>query len=323
MKNLLATIASTALCTFFASGAVPVPMDVHMLPSDAMKHGHCTENGVLNGKRFIVLGNSMLYFCGTVQHGDQGSDDYGLFYRLLAAEGTEDFHVVDCTYSNHHLSDFAATGCRTLTSDCPGIGTDLLGGLALESFDCVIISEAGYDNPDFVDDAMALFSRFTSCNPDVKLVYVNHLYSVYKNHGCVLSGLRILHEEYGVTIVNCGQLIYDIYTGKLKVPGGHANYVDRFTFCNRSGSDTYHPNPLTGCIMSMMLYFALTGECADGAECAELASGCWYASGDVPYKMYYEKYYKIPAALPFPRIMDDADEMNGIMRLIPDYIDKL
>lgn len=275
----------------------------------------------LSGKKFIVCANSMVYYGGLVEYGSQGKEDLGMFYRMLKDKGFSDYSIIDCTYGNHRLSDYTAAGCNTPHKDCPGVGVDLLKGLDLSSFDYVIISEAGNDNSNFYEDAMALFSRFTSVNPNVKLVYINHVYSVYMDHKNILSRLSKPHDA-GVTVVNCGQLAYDIYTGAVSVPGGSVKYKDRYTFCNHAGSDTHHPNPLMGYIMTQMLYCALSGDNTPDQRWSDLIKECKYSSNPIPYNDYYSTYYTTPADVPFMTVIDNAAEMKGIQDLIPEYIDK-
>lgn len=291
---------------------------------------HETVN--LDGKHFVICGNSMVYYGGLVQFGAQGMLDPGMFYRLLLNHGVRDMEVYDCTFGGHHLCDFGESGCRysekhgssgtSASGGCPGMGHDLLTGIDFEKTDYAIISEAGNNYPHFFDDAKALFKRFSSVNPGAKLIYINHIYSVYKKHENVLGKLQALHDSLGVTIVNCGQLAYDMYTGKVKVPGGAKQYSDRFTFCNHTDSDTYHPNPLMGYIMTQMLYCAITGETASGEDYKSLVENSRYSGGRVSYQDYYAKYYSVPATLPFMEIIEDADEMKGIQELIPMYINR-
>ena len=276
----------------------------------------------LSGKNFIVCANSMVYYGGLVEYGSQGQEDKGMFYKMLADKGFSDFKIIDCTYGNHQLSDYTAAGCNTPHKDCPGVGVDLLKGLDLASFDYVIISEAGNDNSNFYEDAMALFTRFTSVNPNVKLVYINHVYSVYKDHKNILSRLGKLHEA-GVTIVNCGQLAYDIYTGAVTVPGGAVKYKDRYTFCNHKGSDTHHPNPLMGYIMTQMLYCAISGDKTSDPDWSNLIKRCRYSSNPISYVDYYSTYYTTPADVPYMDVIDNPAEMKGIQELIPGYVDKI
>lgn len=275
----------------------------------------------LNGKNFIICANSMVYYGGLVEYGAQSKEDTGMFYKMLKDKGYSGYNIIDCTYGNHKLSDYTEAGCKTEHKDCPGVGVDLLKGLDLKSFDYVIISEAGNNNSNFYNDAMTLFNRFTSVNKNVKLIYINHIYSVYKDHQNILSQLKRLHEQ-GVTIINCGQLAYDIYTGAVKVPGGTVEYKDRYTFCNHTGSDTHHPNPLMGYIMTQMLYNALSGDNTPDNNWKDLIKSCKYSSSPIPYDNYYAKYYTTPADVPYMTIIENDIEMKGIQELIPKYIDR-
>jgi len=287
---------------------------------------------ILNGKKFIICGNSMVYYGGLVQGGSQKQNDPGMLSKILAARGVKDFTVTDCTYGGHHLKDFGAQGCvyadkhgsggNTPSGGCSGLGNDLLGNLNLGSYDYVIISEAGNNYSSFYQNAKDLYARFTSVNPNVKLIYINHIYSVYKGHDNVLKNLKTLHDSLGVTIVNCGQLAYDIYTGKVKVPDSQFAYSDRYTFTNHTDSDTYHPNPLMGFIMTQVLYCALSGDSSELNDYLKLVKECKFASGSVSYSSYYDKYYTTPAKLPFNKVLENKKEISGIQQLIPFYVNK-
>lgn len=285
-----------------------------------VRQEHAEDEKTLDGKKFIVCANSMVYYGGFVLYGDQSSEDFNMFYKLLQMNGVSGHQIIDCTYGSHQLYDYTEAGCKTAGSGCPGVGVDLLKGLDLKSFDYLILSEAGNNNVNFYKDATTLIDRFRSVNPDVKVFYINHIYSVFKEHDNILSQLRKLHDKDGVTIINCGQLAYDIYTKKVQIPGGSVNYADKYTFCNHIGSDSHHPNPLMGYIMTQMMYCALTGEPAEGTDYLNLLKSSKFGKESVSYDDYYAKYYETAAAVPFTSVVENAAEMKGIQQLIPQYI---
>ena len=268
----------------------------------------------LDGAKFLVCANSMVYYGGFVQKGSAGSPDPGMFYKMLK-NGGYNCTVIDCTEGGHYLSDFVST-CKTCSAG------DHLAGQNFASFDYVILSEAGTNTSTFLSDCRTIYKKVTDVNPNAKKIYINHVYSVYKSHTTILGNLKTLHEQDDVTIINCGQLAYDIYTGKVKVPGGSMVYSDRYTFTNHKDSDTYHPNPLMGYIMTQMVYCALTGEPAEGTDYMSLVKSCYYAAGSTSFDNYYSTYYTTPAAHPFMDVLNNADEMKGIQQLIPQYINK-
>lgn len=333
VMNLLYGFAASALVLVSTSSSCekdPVPSPKPGTETEVVVPDAPKQDG-LDGKKILVVGNSMVYYGGCVMNGGQKGSDAGLLYQLIKAGG-ENATVYDCTYGGHALHDFTAKGCTstklhgesgTKTSgNCPGLGTELLIS-DLASVDYLFISEAGDNNADFYADATAVFNRVKKSNPNVKCFYINHIYSVYKNHTKVTSQLKNLHDKEGVTIVNCGQLAYDIYTGNVKVPGGSMAYSDRYTFCNHTSSDTYHPNPLMGYIMAQMCYCALTGRAADFADYSKMVKNSTYgAGGSVSYGDYYSKYYTVPADHPFMDVIDNESEIKGIQKLIPNYIDK-
>ena len=73
----------------------------------------------LSGKKCIVIGNSMLYYGGFVQNGDQGNDDPGLLKKLLT-EHQGGVYVVDCTHGGHYLGDYTLNGCTRKGKSCTG-----------------------------------------------------------------------------------------------------------------------------------------------------------------------------------------------------------
>ena len=285
----------------------------------------------LEGKKILVCGNSMIYYGGLVQYGNQKSSDQGMLFEMIRAGG-EKATVIDCTYGGHHLCDFSAAGCKytdahgedgkKASSGCPGIGTDLLGGIKLKEIDILVISEAGNNYDHFYNDAVTLFKRVKDANPQARLFYVNHIYSVFKKHGNVLNNLKTLHDNLDVTIVNCGQLACDIYEGRVKVPGSSVSYKDKYTFVNHTDSDSHHPNPLMGYIMTRMVYLAIKGDCPADNQYLTLVRNSKYAGGSVSYDAYYGKYYTTGAALPFMNVLENSTEMKGIQELLPKYINK-
>lgn len=270
-------------------------------------------------KTFAVAANSMVYYGGFVKGTGIVSHDQGMFCKLMKAGG-HDVNVYNCTQGGHYLRDFLADGCKLTEKACHG--QDHMAGVPFDKVDCIIISEAGTNTTDFMESVRGIAKRVSDKNPDVKKVYINHVYSVYKKHNRILDNLKTLHDQDGFTIINCGQLAYDIYTGAVKVPGGSLSYKDRYTFCNHTSSDTYHPNPLMGYIMTQMLYCALTGENADYEDYANLIKGCYFAAGSVSYSSYYNKYYTTAATPTFMDVIDNPAEMKGIQQLIPQYINK-
>ena len=290
-----------------------------------------TDRTSLEGKKILVCGNSMIYYGGLVQQGNQRSSDQGMLYEMIKAGG-EKATVIDCTYGGHHLCDFSAAGCKyadahgsdgkKASSGCSGIGNDLLGGINLKDIDILVISEAGNNYDHFYSDATTLFKRVKGVNPEARLIYVNHIYSVFKNHNNVLDNLKNLHDNLGVDIVNCGQLACDLYNGKVKVPGGSLLYKDKYTFVNHTDGDSHHPNPLMGYMMTRMVYLAMKGEVPADTQYMSLVKNCKYAGGSVTYDAYYGKYYSTSAPLPFMNVIENLAEMKGLQELYPQYINK-
>ena len=279
------------------------------------------NSATLGGKKCMVIGNSMLYYGGFVQNGEQGNDDPGLLKKLLV-EHHGNAYVVDCTHGGHCLCDYSVKGCMRKGKSCTGVDHLANVQFPLGNYDYLFISEAGSNNRNFLSDALTVIGRFKEQNPNIKCFYINHIYSVFKNHDNILGNLKTLHEEYGVDIINCGQLAYDIYSGAVKIPGGRLSFSDKFTFVNHCKGDSHHPNPLMGYIMAQMVYCALSGEGAEGEDYMALLESSLYASGSISLDEYTAKYYTEPAALPFLDVLGSEADMKGIQQLIPMYINK-
>ena len=271
------------------------------------------RKSVLDGKKVIFIGNSMIYYGGVVTKGSPRSRDPGWFYRICRANGDETT-VIDCTYGNHHLYDFAGK-CKTSGCDV-GVGGDLLAGLDLASFDYVFMSESGNNNSNFVSDVRNVMKRFT--NPETKFVYMCHTYSYDKGHSNITSSLRTL-QKLGVIIADWGHICFDLYMGIRKNPGATVQYVKN-TFVNNVSGDSHHPNPLAGYIAAQTCYCAVTGRSAVGQSYADRKL-IGYGSGSVSYSSYTSKYYTSGNSN-FTQVFDSPGDMEGIQGLIDEYVAK-
>ena len=268
---------------------------------------------VLNGKKVIFIGNSMIYYGGVVTKGGYRGKDEGWFYQICRANG-DDVTVIDCTYGNHHLYDFTGK-CKTDGCDV-GVGGDLLKGLDLSSFDYVFMSESGNNNSNFVQDVKNVMARFTG--PETVFVYLCHTYSYDKGHTKVTGKLGEL-KELGVKIVDWGHLCYDLYSGRVKNPGANFRYVKN-TFVNSVSGDSHHPNPLAGYIQAQAAYSAVTGVSAVG-QSYDMRKTIKYGSGSVSYSAYLNKYYTSGDSN-FADVFNSPEDMAGIQKLIDTYIEK-
>ena len=271
-----------------------------------------TDPKIFDGKKAIFIGNSMIYYGGVVVKGGYRANDSGWFTQICKANG-ENVTVTDCTYGSHHLYDFTAAGCKTDGCDV-GVGGDLLKGLDLASYDYVFMSESGDNNANIIADVRNVMARFPS--EKTVFVYMCHTYTYTKSHTNISSNLANLQKE-GVVIVDWGHLCYDVYSGKTAVPGAAQTY-NKNTFVNNAGSDTHHPNPLSGYICAQMCYCALTGKTAVGQSFAA-KSTVKYGSGSVSFDAYKGKYYTSGTSN-FDAVFNSAADMQGLQKLMDQYL---
>ena len=282
-------------------------------PPETTEAPAAEEHSVLDGKKVIFIGNSMIYYGGVVTKGGYRGVDTGLFYRICRANGDKTT-VIDCTYGNHHLYDFTGK-CRTEGCDV-GVGGDLLQGLDLSTFDYVFMSESGNNNSNFLTDVRNVMARFP--NPDTVFVYMCHTYSYDKGHTKVTGQLEAL-RRLGVVIADWGHICYDLYSGNVRNPKATVRYVKN-TFVNSVSGDSHHPNPLAGYIAALTCYCAVTGRSAVGQRWGDITS-VMYGSGSVSYAGYTNKYYTSGNSN-FTDVFDSPEDMTGIQGLIDEYVAK-
>ncbi len=230
----------------------------------------------LNGKKVIFIGNSFVYYGGCVLQGSRRQEDNGLFKELCKLNG-DDVTVTDCTYGNHSLSNFVASGSPCSCSSnsgtgCPGGGKDLLGGLDLSSYDIVFFSESGSNPSKFWSNFRNVQKRFTK--PGVEFYYLSHTYTYIKNHYYIVNNFDNF-EDIGVKVLEWGRICTELYggntapgnmtperKGKLTIPNSKVTYKKNSFIKNKN--DTHHPNPLSGYITALMAYCAASGTMAQG-----------------------------------------------------------
>ncbi len=290
------------------TGAETSPPEASVTGSEA-----ASGRSVLDGKKVVFIGNSMIYYGGVVTKGGYRSSDTGWFYRICRANGDRTT-VVDCTYGGHHLYDFAGR-CRTSGCDV-GVGGDLLKGLDLSSFDYVFMSESGDNNANFTADVRKVMARFP--NPDTKFVYMCHTYSYDRGHTKVAGHLDEL-QKLGVIIADWGHVCYDLYSGKAKNPTATLKYVKN-TFVNNVSGDSHHPNPLAGYIAALTCYCAVTGRSAVGQSYDDREK-VKYGGGSVSYSDYTAKYYTSGNSN-FTEVFASPADMAGIQGLIDEYVSR-
>ena len=278
----------------------------------------------LNGKKIIFIGNSRTYYGKCVI--DKGQEvfsqekrtgDQGYFYQVCKANGV-DITVTNFTFGNHNPTDFYTGSCA---ADRGHDGHDHLADLVDRDYDYVVFQAALKSRDDNLAYIQPLMDIFLEENPDTKFVALVHNDVHYYDY----MGRYTLEEleRAGVTVVDWGALVNDLTIGATVIPGG-TQQCNRWTFTvNKSASDGYHPNVLSGYITAQMLFCALTGESAQGQDYS-----FWNdVNANKKFDMveYMETYYKYDATVNsntnFMEIFNSEADMAGIQQLIDYYLE--
>ena len=292
---------------------------------------------MLDGKRVIFVGCSYTNYAGTVQKTayaitsqEERANDEGYFYQLCKVNGAE-VQVTDWCYDGHELTDLFDGYCDAKKSD---IGHDHLADLTDRYFDYVVLQDivgglGDWSPEDYLDNVKGIMQIFREANPNVKFLYTVHdgVYAVGYEDGWKES-IRLIQQE-GVTIVDWGTLVWDVWTGNVQVPGTKLEYNKSSFVVSNSKSDGYHPNLLSGYLNAMMTYCAITGESAVGQEYSFCIDGSMeHYSFDVD--SFAHAYYMWDNAATevneretnFPAVFRSAVEMKGLQTLADEYLTK-
>ena len=275
-------------------------------------------------KKIIFIGNSYTYYGNCVVQKDKHVleqekrvGDQGYFYQLCKANGL-DIDVTDFTFGNHHLLEFKGA-CLGHGHD----GHDHMEALVDKKYDYVVLQEAHTitaADPDIVEKCSWMMDIFRQANPDVKFLFLLP-WRAYEQNYAWLPTLKNL-EDLGVTVVNWGKLVYDMFTGAVTVPGAKYTYNKNSFIVNKSAADGYHPNMLTGYITALMTYCAITGESAVGQPYAFTTDYTVNPAFNTDIYILNHYCYGDGMETNFVKILQSAEDMRGIQQLIDQYMEK-
>ena len=233
---------------------------------------------VLSNKKVIIIGNSHTYFGGMVKEIPQSTmklsarvNDTGYFYQLCKANGVENMTVTNWTFGNHGLKDLFSGDCQANRS-C-GNGSDHLAELTDNNYDYVIFQQGSTGTATFMEWLDVMMNFFKDGNPNTKFVMLvqaraHHDHAADATKYTWLAKLSEI-EQKGVTIVDWGAMVYDIYSGAKTLSGENLVPLNKNSFViAKTESDGYHPSLLAGYITTLMTYCAITGESAVGQDYA-------------------------------------------------------
>lgn len=275
---------------------------------------------ILTNKKIIFIGNSHFFYSDVVLEKaadntklSNRQNDKGTFYDIAVANGVAGLKVTNWTYGNHTFKDFFSGDCQA-NRDC-GNGYNHLKDLTDLNYDYVVLQH-GPDSADVREEWMEFaMNMFKEANPNVKFI----LAVPTRTHDGTTSSAKLLHKikeyetKYNMIVVDWGGLIYDIYTGKVSVPGAKFDHEKDTYVVARSEDDGYHPSLLSGYITSLMIYCAITGEKAVGQS--------WDYYTDTRIENFLKWKYVIRDTN-FVEILNSEPDMLGIQKLIDRYLEE-
>ena len=275
----------------------------------------------LDGKQVMFIGNSFVYYGNCVTYMTDDADrhvlDNGYFSQICKANG-ENVEVYNYTWMAKSL-DWVYQ--NQLTKEDPAF---------LEQFDYVFISEAGSNNSNIV----SVVKKITELFPDTTdFVYLIHNFHASNNHTNIFKACENEFIDMGIEVANWGGLVYDVWTGKTKVPDTELKY-NKETFvkynmgvshnpddCNVGAgrpSDNYHENPLAGYITAQMAYCVVTNKSAVGQDYSFCGDTSIHKFFD--FDEFIKSHYDSDHSTNFPEVFKSETDMRGIQTLIDEYI---
>lgn len=280
----------------------------------------------LDGKKFIFIGNSYTFYgkCvlekkTTIQSQSERSHDKGYFYQI-AKENGADIEVTNWTYGNHCLQDTFGGNCNA-NRGCDG--HDHTKDLTERYFDYVMFQESSLRIDGFLNSVDTIMKLFRKANPNVKFFCLVplRLYEWQDSSAeCrqVLQNLKTV-EKLGVTVVDWGRIVYDVYKGNVEVPGSKTSYNRHSFVISKSASDGHHQNMLAGYITALMTWCAVTGDSAVGQEYRFTGDPTVNPAFDfAKYRASYYNYGSVTTN--FDKVLQSKTEVTGFQQLIDKYL---
>ena len=281
---------------------------------------------LMNNKKAIFIGNSFIYWgnCVTFITNDEANDairiqggDKGYFNEICKANGIN-MDVYNYTYGGQNLDWIYTNKLKNLEKSF------------IDSIDYVFISEAGQNESTF----KATVSEIAKLFPNAKeTVYLAHEYTFRTNSTHIINALDDLAAE-GMKIVSWGELVYDVHSGKVSVPGATLEYNKNSFIKNSTGAmpanaavtslsgngDTFHQNPLSGYITAQMCFSAISGLSCEGQRydfCSDKTSAPQY-----DMQNFLECQYNNGQTSNFIEIFNSPADMLGLQTLMDQYLAK-
>ena len=277
---------------------------------------------ILSNKKVIFIGNSHTYFGGTVKEISQSTmelsarvNDTGYFYQLCKANGAENITVTNWTFGNHSLKDLFSGNCQANRS-C-GNGSDHLSKLTDNNYDYVIFQNGATGGDSLTEWMDVMMNFFKAGNPNTKFVMLVQA-RAHNDHAADATKYTWLAslseiEKKGVTIVDWGAMVYDIYSSAKTLSGENLVPLNKNSFViAKTKSDGYHPSLLAGYITTLMTYCAITGEAAVGQDYAFC-----YTTRDLT--AFINSYYIVDGTN-FSKVFGSKETMLALQQTADEYL---
>jgi hypothetical protein len=260
----------------------------------------------ISGAKIAVFGNSQIYYGNLVNKDEHACCDSkskwgtnnGYLSRIAALDGRS-VEVYNFTH-----------GGKTIQYGYQCMLDNL--GKKDESFfadiDYIIFSQAGTYT--FNNLCSEIFPMFREKFPNAQFFYLNGYH-----YATFVQTMKEVGKmpRYGVTVLDWGNLTRDLI--KAGSIAETATSVNDFSFVLDDG-DT-HPNNLSGYIMTVMTYCALTGRSA-----TEFNTDFLLENGYKPFFSLDEISNKYNTATNFRSILDSPEDIAAINRIIDEYNSK-
>ena len=280
----------------------------------------------VNNKKAIFIGNSFIYWgnCVTFITNDEANDairiqggDKGYFNEICKANGIN-MDVYNYTYGGQSLNWIYTNRLKNLEKSF------------LDSIDYVFISEAGGADANFLTTIEAITALFPNAK---ETAYLGHEFAYRTNDTNSISHMPALKQK-GIKIVAWGELVCDVYNGKVDVPGATLEY-NRNSFVKHStgkmpenaavtslsgDGDSHHQNPLAGYITAQMCFSAISGLSCEGQKydfCSDKTIAPQY-----DLQNFLECQYNNGQTSNFIEIFNSPADMLGLQKLMDQYLAK-
>lgn len=313
MKRILSVILS--VCVLFAVFAnFSVIAETNDVPDTSSHEGVVS----LDGKKIVIVGNSMVYYGNCVLIGNQGKEDKGYFYQLIASQG-EEATVIDYCYPGKKLEYIYENYFAKMNKE------------DFSDVDYLVLSEGNQYN----DNLLGTVEKYLELFPeDVEFRFLRQPMMFEPepfNLPCLIEGVETLREN-GYQVVDWGKLVFDIYSGTKEVPGatlefkrtsfmkenlGYKNDVGTVHGAGSNG-DRNHENPLSGYVTAQMLYTSITNRSAmytDYQFCYDTEIHPYFNIDN-----FAKVHYTGPDKTNFHEIFRSPQDMFGLQQLIDEYL---